>query len=189
MKSVHIYKRFAIPDGRKVTLRRLESRDLDTILQFINSLVNEKKKNRETGLYVGFDLKITRKEETKWLAETMTAIKRREFISVIAEIDGRIIANGEVTRGRYRETHHHGHMGLTMISEYRGRGVGRKVIEMLISESRKAGLKTLDVEFLAANKSARRAYEKSGFKQVGLIPRKVQRNGKYFDGLIMARTL
>jgi RimJ/RimL family protein N-acetyltransferase len=189
MKPVRVYRRFAIADGRKVTLRRLESRDLDAILQFINSLVNEKRIDRETGLYVGFDQKITRSEEARWLAETITAIKRREIINVIAEIDGRIIANGEVTRGRYRETRHDGHLGLTMISEYRGRGIGRKVIEMLISESRRAGLKTLDVEFLATNKSARRAYEKSGFKQVGLIPKKVQRNGKYFDGLIMARTL
>jgi RimJ/RimL family protein N-acetyltransferase len=189
MKPVHTYKRFAITDGRKVTLRRLESRDLDAILEFINSLVNEKARDRDTTLYVGFDQKVTRMDEAKWLVETITAIKRRKIISVIAEIDGRIIANGEVTRGRYRETHHHGHVGLTMISEYRGRGIGRRVIEMLISMSRKAGLKTVEVEFLATNKSARRAYEKSGFKQAGLIPKKVQRNGKYFDGLIMARTL
>jgi ribosomal protein S18 acetylase RimI-like enzyme len=189
MKTVHIYKRFAIADGRKVTLRRLESKDLDAILQFINALVNEKQRDRETRLYVGFDQKITREEETKWLAETITAIKRREIINVIAEIDGRIIANGEVTRGRYRETRHYGHLGLTTIGEYRGRGIGRKVIEMLIGESRKVGLKTLDVEFLAENKSARLAYEKSGFKQVGLIPKKVLRNGKYFNGLIMARTI
>jgi len=63
------------------------------------------------------------------------------------------------------------------------------MIETLASESRSAGLRTLDAEFLAENEVARRTYEKAGFKQAGIIPRKVFREGKYLDGLIMAKDL
>jgi hypothetical protein len=46
-------------------------------------------------------------------------IEGGEVINTIAEIGGKIIANGEVTRGKYKDTRHHGHVGLTVISEYR----------------------------------------------------------------------
>ena len=107
-------------------------------------------------------------------------------INMVADIDGKIIANGDVTRGRYKDTHHHGHLGLTMIPEYRGQRIGHRMIETLVRESRKSGLRTLETEFLAENARARRAYEKAGFKQAGIIPHKVFRDGRYFDGLVMA---
>ena len=189
LKAGHIYKRFTLSSGKKVTLRVIRWEDLDGLLSFINSLVKEKQGDSRSGLYAGFDKKVTREEEAQWLAQTLVEIEAGEVINTIAEIDGKIIANGEVTRGRYKDTRHHGHMGLTMISRYRGQGIGRMIIETLVRESRRAGLRTLDVEFLAENETARRAYQKGGFEQAGIIPRKVFRDGKYFDGLIMAREL
>jgi len=188
-KAGHVYKRFALANGKKVTLRVLRWEDLDALLQFINNLVDEKQGNKKSTLYTGFDRKVTREQETDWLAQTLVAIEGEDVINVVADIGEKIIANGDVTRGGYKDTHHHGHLGLTMISKYRGRGIGRRMIEMLIRESRKAGLRTLDTEFLAENETARRAYEKAGFKQAGIIPHKVFRNGEYFDGLVMAREL
>ena len=185
----HVYKRFTLANGKKVTLRVLRWEDLDTLLQFINSLVDEKKGSTKTTLYTGFDRRVTREEEAEWLAQTLVAIEGERVVNIVADIDGKIIANGDVTRGSYKDTHHHGHLGLTMISKYRGQGIGRRMIETLVRESRKAGLRTLDTEFLAENETARRAYEKAGFKQAGIIPHKVFRNGRYFDGLVMAREL
>lgn len=161
--------------------------DLDAILSFINEIVKEKRRDPRSGLYSGFDKNYTRREEARWLEETLRETRKGNVISVVAEIDSKIIANGEVTRGSYEDTRHHGHLGLTMLSGYRGQGIGRKMIEVLVRESRRKGLRTLDAEFLATNESARRAYAKAGFKKVGLIPGKVLRSGKYLDGLIMAR--
>jgi RimJ/RimL family protein N-acetyltransferase len=189
LKAGHVYRQFTLASGKKVTLRVLRWEDLDRLLSFINTLVGEKRGNSMSALYTGFDRKVTREEEAEWLARTLVEIEGEEVINTIAEIGGKIIANGEVTRGKYKDTRHHGQVGLTMISEYRGQGIGRRIIGTLVQESRKAGLRTLAVEFLAQNETARRAYEKAGFKQAGIIPRKVFRDGKYFDGLIMAREL
>ena len=189
MRPGHVYKRFKNADGTKVTLRSVKPEDLDLLLSFINRLVNEKRHDKGSLLYSGFDKKVKRKEEKEWLAETLEAIRQGNLISVLAEIDGKIIANGEVTRGRYDETRHHGQVGLTMVGEYRGKGIGREVIATLVRESRRVGLRSLEVEFLASNKNAQRAYEREGFRQAGVIPGKIYRNGKHFDGLIMARTL
>jgi len=189
LKPGHVYKRFTTDTRKQVTLRAVQWEDLDRLLLFINNLVNEKRGDKRAGLYAGFDEKVTREEEAEWLAQTLVEIERGEVISAIAEISGKVIANGEVTRGKYKDTRHHGHLGLTMIGEYRGQGIGNKIIGTLVRESRRAGLRTLEVEFLAQNEAARRAYEKVGFNRAGIIPHKVFRGGKYLDGLIMSREL
>ena len=185
----HIYKEFKAADGTKVTLRSVGPEDLDGLLAFINGLVREKQRDRYSPLYAGFDKKLTCRQEAEWLAERIKGIKEGNVISILAEIDGKIVADGEVTRVGYDDTRHHGQVGLTMMSAYRGKGIGREMIATLVRGSRQAGLRSLEVEFLASNKSARRAYEGEGFRQAGLIPRKIFRNGKYFNGLIMARKL
>ena len=188
-KPGHIYERFTTPKRQHVTLRVMKWDDLDRLLSFINTVVKEKRRDSNAGLYAGFDEKVTREEEAEWLAHTLVEMDRGDVINSIAEISGKIIANGEVTRGKYKDTRRHGHMGLTTISKYRGQGIGRRIIETLVRESRRAGLRTIEAEFLAQNETARRAYEKAGFKQAGIIPHKIFRDGKYFDGLIMSREL
>src|SRR5712692_8751404 len=148
LKAGHVYKRFTLANGKKVTLRVLRWEDLDGLLSFINSLVKEKQRDSRSGLYSGFDKKVTHEEEAEWLAQTLVEIEGGEVINTIAEIGGKVIANGDVTRGRYKDTRRHGHMGLTMISGYRGQGIGSTIIETLVRESRRAGLKTLEAEFL-----------------------------------------
>ena len=104
LKAGHVYKRFTLASGKKVTLRVIRWEDLDGLLSFINSLVKEKQGDSKSGLYAGFDKKITREEEAEWLAQTLVKIEAGEVINAIAEIGGKIIANGEVTRGRYKDT-------------------------------------------------------------------------------------
>ncbi len=101
----HVYKRFTIASGKKVTLRVLRWEDLDGLLSFINTLVEEKQRDSKSTLYTGFDRRVTRDEEAEWLAQTLVAIERESVINVIADIDGTIIANGDVTRGGYKDTH------------------------------------------------------------------------------------
>ena len=189
LKAGHVYKRVTLASGKKVTLRVLRWEDLDGLLSFINGLVEEKQVDSKSTLYTGFDRKVTREEEAEWLAQTLVSVEGGETINIVADIDRKVVANGDVTRGGYKDTRYHGHLGLTMIRKYRGQGIGRRMIETLVRESRRAGLRTLDAEFLAENAAARRAYEKGGFKEAGIIPHKVFRGGKYFDGLIMSREL
>ncbi len=163
--------------------------DLDRLLVFINNVVGEKKSDSRSPLYTGFDQKVSREEEAQWLAETLASIERGDVINVLAQVRNRIIANGEVTKGTHRDTFRHGRLGLTLLAKYRGLGVGRRMIEILVKESRRAGLKNLEVEFLAGNVAARRTYERQGFKEAAIIPKKVSRIRKYFDGLIMSREL
>jgi RimJ/RimL family protein N-acetyltransferase len=189
LKPGHVYKRFTLASGKQVTLRVLRWEDLKALLSFINNLVEEKQGDSRSSLYTGFDRRVTLEQEAEWLAQTLVGMEKGDVLNAVAEISGKIVANGEVTRRTYKDTRHHGQMGLTIIRKYRGQGIGRKIIETLVRESRRTGLRTLNVEFLAGNEAAKHAYEKAGFKQAGIIPHKVFRGGKHFDGLIMSREL
>ena len=183
------FRKFALSDGRRVVLREADSKDLEKLLAYINSLVREKKRNESSQLFTGFESRLTRRQEAEWLKELSRGIKEGAKISVLAEIDGEIAGNGDITRGSYSETRHHGHLGLTVREPYRGLGIGREMVKAILAEARRHGLKIVDVEFLSTNKATIHVYEKAGFKRVGRIPGKVYRNGRFIDSLIMARSL
>ncbi len=185
----HVYRQFPLSDGTTVTLRPLQSNDLDKLLLFINTLVKEKREDRKSQLFTGFEEKVSKKMEADYLYQTLASIKYGETISVAAEIEDKIIGNGEVTRGKYLETEHYGHLGLTILPQFRGRGIGREMVDTLVKESQTRGLKTIYVEFLSTNTAALHTYEKAGFEKAGILPGKVSRNGKFLDSIIMVRQL
>ncbi len=161
--------------------------DLEKLLAFINGLVEEKKMDRGSRLFTGFEEKVTKDDEANWLASRIVQLEKDERVNVLAEVNGRIVANGEITRGHYVETRHHGELGLTVIASYRGMGIGGEMVKILLREAKRIGLKSVDVEFLSTNQAAIHTYRKAGFREVGRIPGKVYRNGRFLDSLIMAR--
>jgi RimJ/RimL family protein N-acetyltransferase len=163
--------------------------DLDKLLAFVNGLVDDKRSGRGLHVFTGFERKVTRSEERGYLAHQMEAIRKGHTVSVVAEVNDRIVGNGNIDRGNYYETRHHGYLGLTVLAEYRGIGIGREMINVLLREAKRIGVKNVEVQFLETNQAAIRTYQKSGFKQIGRIPRKVHRDGKFLDSLIMVRRL
>ncbi len=168
-------------------MREAQLEDLHNPVSFYNDLVEGKQGGSDLELHSGFDRKLGLEEEDRYLFETLAAVRNGDMINVVAETGGKIVANGGITRGKYSDTRHHGILGLTVSKALRGMGIGRAIIDRLLTESRRSGIKTLEVEFLATNQTARAAYEKAGFHETGRIPGKVFRNGKYFDAMIMSK--
>jgi len=125
--------------------------DLDMLLTFINALVDERQRDRHSEPFTGFEHKVTRDEEANWLASRIVQSENGDNVNVVAEVDGRIVANGQTTRGHYRESRHYGELGLTVIGAYRGLRIGREIVKSLLYDG--IGLKSLDVEFLSTNKA------------------------------------
>lgn len=163
--------------------------DTDRLLAFINGLADEKLKGKGSEVFTGFEVKLTRDAEAAWVAGQIVKLEDRDMVGVVAEVGSRIVGVGQITKGHYRETHHHGELGLTILSSHRGLGIGKQMIKMLLREAKKIGVKSVEVEFLATNKAATHTYQRAGFREVGKIPGKVRRDGKLLDSMIMARNL
>lgn len=168
-------------DGRKVVLREPRWEDLDDLLDFINSLVEE-------GADIMRETPVTREEEADWLGKRLASIEKREIIGVVAEVDGKVVANSEVGKRRGSRSHV-GILGIAVKRGYRRIGIGRELMKTLIEESRKAGLKVLVLDVLDSNTAAKRLYAKMGFKDAGRVPKGFFKKGKYIDLLRMTLEL
>lgn len=164
---------FTAKDGRKVVLRSVKWEDLDDLIEFINSLVDE-----DADIYRSS--RVTRVEEAEWLGKRLASIDKGDLIVAVAEVDGRVVANSEVEKRRDIMSHV-GDLGIGIKSGYRGIGIGTQLMKALIDESKEAGLKILVLSHIDTNKRARQLYDKMGFKEVGRIPKGVFKNGKYID--------
>ncbi len=187
MRAGRVYRRFTDSNGESVTLRALRWEDLDDCVVFINDLVDEKDHSPYLGIMA--DRKQTRETEAEWLSKQLVGIERGTIVSVVAEARGRLVGNGSVTRGSYDDSREHGTLGLAISRKYRDRGIGLEMMRTLVKESRKAGMKTVELEVFANNPRATHVYEKTGFKEVGKIPKKVLRKRKFIDAVVMAREL
>lgn len=180
--SGHVYKTFKTRDGRRAVLRALRFEDLDDLLECINSLVEE-------GADIIMEEKQARGEEAEWLAKKLVSQEEGKEIFVAAEVDGKIIANSSIERFTARSEAHKGMLGIAVRSGYRDLGIGTEMIEVLIEEARKAGLRLILLDVFETNKRARHVYEKIGFTEVGRVPKGIFRNGKYIDEARMALEL
>jgi len=101
------------------------------------------------------------------------------------------LIRGELTfrNGNRRKVAHHGDFGISVHADWRGRGIGRVLIETLIEWA--AAHDTIEKVFLGAlstNKRAIRLYKRLGFKKEA-----VRRDyfklgpGRYVDDVVMSR--
>lgn len=184
MRTGQSYRQFRAKNGILVTLRAIKWEDLSDCLDFANGLVTERETNPSIGVIL--DKLQTVESESDWLSKKLASVELGQQISVVASIDGKMVGNAEVVRGSSSDDYLHGKLGIAISKGYRDNGIGYGMLTTLIEESKKAGLKTLELEVFATNSRAFHLYERVGFKRVGLIPRKIFRNGHFTDIILMS---
>jgi len=172
-KASQLHETFTAKDGRKVVLRSIKWEDLDDCLEFINSLVEE-------GANILRDTKVSKEEEAEWLGRRLACIEKGEIMDVVAEVDGKMVANSEVEK-RSGSMSHIGYLGIAIKSDYRRIGIGTKIMQTLIKKSKKAGLKILVLDVFDINEAAKALYKKMGFKEAGKISNGIYKNNRYID--------
>ncbi|MGC8850590.1 MAG: GNAT family N-acetyltransferase [Candidatus Bathyarchaeia archaeon] len=172
---------FLARDGRLVMLRAPRWRDLDDMLEFINSLVEE-------GAEITATEKKTRDEEVDWLAGLLSDLEKDKRIAIAAEVDGRFIGLVDVTPEKGSSAHV-GVLGIAIKKGYRDIGIGTEMMREAENQARRLGIAILTLDVFASNSRARHLYEKLGYVVVGCIPRFLKRGGVYIDKIIMAKTL
>jgi RimJ/RimL family protein N-acetyltransferase len=182
MRAGTVVGEFYTKDRRRAILRTPIWEDLDDLLEMINSLVEEKAD-------IVMSEKVTRAEEIEWLARALSSLEKDEVFYMVAEVNGKVIANSEIGRGREGYERHVGGIGIAIKEGFRDLGIGTEMMKTLIKQARAMGLKVLKLSAFETNKRAIHVYEKTGLVQTGRIPRKFFRDGKYIDEVIMTRLL
>lgn len=81
---------------------------------------------------------------------------------------------------------HCGSLGMGLLPEYRGRGIGRQLLQACIAKARAKGITRIELEVRADNTRAIGLYKALGF-EVEAIKRQAMRfDGVYYDALQMS---
>jgi len=178
MKSGTIIKTFKSQKGREVTIRAIESGDVDGLLSYGNSLIAED----TTVLLSGEPL--TREYEETYVKETLEKMEKDKKIHLVAIIDNAIAGSLELRRGERRKSHT-ADVGISILKEYRDEGIGKECLRTLIEEAKNLGLKLLTLTCFEINEWAMHLYESLGFTKAGMIPKALLYKGKYINEVIM----
>ena len=84
---------------------------------------------------------------------------------------------------------HRGGLGMGLIPEFRGQGLGSKLISSVLDHAKSFGLEKIELQVYTSNIPAIALYKKFGFEQEGLIKKYRKLDGQYFDCLSMGKFL
>ena len=105
---------------------------------------------------------------------------------LVALAHGTVIGWCDVLRGT-RDGHRHiGTLGMGLLPEWRGKGIGRALITEAIARARTAGMSRIALDVHATNARAMALYESVGFVREGVKRNAFLADGRFDDVVMMA---
>ncbi len=152
-------KEITLKDGTRVTLKGMTSRDRDALHVFFERLPEEDTK------FLKDDVR-KREVVEAWCRD----INYGRVFPLLAEVDGRIVADATLHRRAHGWLRHVGEIRFIVDPTFRRKGLGAHLIEELILFAIDQGLEKLQAEVVAEEVAAMRALERFGFKRMAVIP-------------------
>lgn len=84
---------------------------------------------------------------------------------------------------------HRGGLGMGLLANYRGQGLGSLLLNKTLEKAKEFGLEKVELNVYTTNTNAIALYKKVGFIEEGLIKNYRKLDGRYFDSLVMAKFL
>jgi RimJ/RimL family protein N-acetyltransferase len=107
----------------------------------------------------------------------------------VADDAGRVVGWCDIRRETMPVHAHVGHLGMGLLQEYRGRGIGERLIRASIDAARAAGFERIELNVYARNERAAALYRKVGFALEGTRKRGKKLDGEYDDVQMMGLLL
>ena len=95
----------------------------------------------------------------------------------IAEVEGEIVGWADIIPSERRTMKHVGSLGMGVLCQFRGKGIGKKLLEKTINHAWNQGLKRLELEVFSDNENAIKLYQKFGYTVEG-----TRKYARYYDG-------
>jgi RimJ/RimL family protein N-acetyltransferase len=99
---------------------------------------------------------------------------------------GEVIGWCDIRRQALPAFAHRGSVGMGVVAEWRGRGIGLRLLNAAIQDAFRRGLVRVELEVRADNSRAIALYDKIGFVREGIVRDAFSIDGEYFDAIAMA---
>lgn len=110
----------------------------------------------------------------------------KDAIQFMAVDGGRVVGWADIFPSWAHAVAHCGSLGMGVLEEYRGQGIGRRLLEACISKAWSKGITRIELEVRADNERAIGLYESLGFTREALKRQAMRFDGVYFDALLMS---
>lgn len=177
-------KEFRSRTGNIYILRSPEEKDAKTMLELFKKQTEE----TDNGLSYPEEVLLTVEQEASFIK--MIANSERNFF--YAAYDGEHqIGNAMIECVNERKkTRHRANFAISILKDYWGQGLGRKLLQEVIEAAKEAGYEQVELEVVETNERAIKLYESEGFEHVGKYPRGFKlKDGTYADMLVMCMDL
>ena len=174
-------RHFKTSDGRNAILRGATLDDAATFCAFLPQ------SHTETDFlnYMPGEFRKTVEEEEEFLREKLL---RDDALALVVEVDERMAACGGAWKQECKRFAHHAELGLTVLQEFWGQGIGRRLMEAIVDWGRRQGLHKIYLKVHADNDRAIQLYQSMGFVEEGRLKDDVaRRTGGYCDTIVMAK--
>ncbi len=151
---------------------------------FINELSQEKTYTSFQGEH------ISQQYEKQYIRTSIKNIKQHKSVQLIVDDDGKIVGSAQI-ECKPRNQNHVGIVGISILSSHRNQGIGRKLFQKLLLESKKnlPQLRLVELSVMANNLRAIHLYQSLGFMEVGRIRNGIRHDGKFIDNIIMTKEI
>lgn len=105
---------------------------------------------------------------------------------VALDPNGMVVGWCDIARHAREGFRHAGRLGMGMLPEFRGKGLGRRLMTMAIERAWKAGIERIELEVFGSNARAMALYQSLGFVHEGIRRRARKLDGRYDDEVVMA---
>jgi L-amino acid N-acyltransferase YncA len=160
------------------TVRPATAADVDAICAIHNQGIEDRIATLDTTLRAPADTRA-------WLAE-----RGVRHPVLVAEVDGTVVGWASLNRFNPRPAYDHvADFSVYVERGWRGRGIGRALLEQLIERARAIGFHKMVLAAMAFNTAGLALYAGNGFERVGVYREQGQLDGRWVDVVIMERIL
>jgi len=171
-------------DGLDYVIRYPENGDAKSMCDYINFVSQEKTFIRFQGEQIALD------EEVEYLNGLLVKINSKMAVTLLIVADGKVLGNSGIEMKDKTESHE-GVFGISIAKNIRGEGIGKKLMELVISEAERNifQLKLITLGVFGDNNLAFEMYLKFGFIEYGRLPGGSLHQGKYVDHIYMYKRI
>ncbi len=160
---------FELKDGRKALIRCPKDEDIRGMLEYLYVTAGE----TEFILRYPDECAVYTEEGERALFERINNSDNE--IMLVCLVGGKVAGNCNLSRSRYRKISHRGSIGVALMKEFWGLGIGTRFLSELIRFAEgQEGLLQLELDFVERNPRARALYEKMGFRITGVKPNAIR---------------
>jgi ribosomal protein S18 acetylase RimI-like enzyme len=161
-----------------IAVRPISKADVESFHACLDAVARER-------AYLGF-IEGPSLETVRFFVMKNISLDVPQFVAVRA---GEVVGWCDVSPETLPGFTHCGRLGMGIRKEFRGRGLGRKLLEAALKKAQAKELERVELDVYASNRAAIGLYTSSGFVAEGIRKRGRKLDGRYDDVIFMVKFL